>query len=206
LEEGAVAAASGPAKSDEPVEKDAVSKSIYDIATEKFLSIMNAGGNPFVGGKGKEFLDLLKKAVSSDEPVTADNFRKINNLTAFLMKFQAYNSVEAMCRKVLAVIPKDCQAWELMLTAYIAQKYEPGVLSVCKALLTADYRAYVEYLKPSMKSSLLEVKNSIKDLAGVYSSAAGFLNHMKFPEEAMKASAIAYEISSIQFQQNGPII
>jgi tetratricopeptide (TPR) repeat protein len=152
----------------------------------------------------RALISILGQAAKLDIPISIDDLDSLHFILAQLYRFRKFKDGKNLCTRILEVAPRDYHATCFLLTIATLEKDRHKEILFSNALLDSDYSRVIKELQPTLKSSVPEIRHSIKDVAGVFFNLGNTFSDMNEYNKALRGCEIAFEIdpSFIEAQLN----
>lgn len=147
-----------------------------------------------------DLVKVLKQAIDIKNPLGSDDISKVNSIAIWLTGNKEINSAKILFNRILDYDPKNYQSLSMMRIIAIAENDQRQINLFSNKLLDADFKQYIEELKPTLESNIPNIRNSIKNQADIYNNIGEMFINKKDYEKAKKSFEIAFEIDPTFFE------
>jgi tetratricopeptide (TPR) repeat protein len=147
-----------------------------------------------------DLVKVLKQAIDIKNPLGSDDISNVNSIAIWLTGNKEINSSKIIFNRILDYDPKNYQSLSMMLIIAMAENDQRQINLFSNKLLDADFRQYIEKLKPTLESNIPNIRNSIKNQADIYNNIGEMFINEKDYEKAKKSFEIAFEIDPTFFE------
>ena len=149
-----------------------------------------------VNDSPKKAIKIIKAIYNQNQAVQESDIFYVNSIASLALRpiYRKNKIGKNLLQKVIAIKPNDLTSNSLLFALALDENNLVDALKYGNNLLNADYRKHIEELQPTLRSSIPEIRNSIKFVADRFFNIGNIFANKNEHTKAIKGYEIAYEI------------